>query len=55
MTKEQVFGVIRHTMTAIGTFLVAKDLVIDMQWQDLTGAALALVSIIWSITAKKTA
>ena len=53
MTQEQIFGVVRHTMTAIGGILIAKGLVADGAWTELTGAAIALAGVIWSIVAKK--
>jgi hypothetical protein len=55
MTQEQIFGVVRHTMTAIGGILIAKGLVADGAWTELTGAAITLAGVIWSIVAKKPA
>jgi len=53
MTKDQIFGVLRHTMTALGGILIAKGLVADGAWAELTGAALTLTGVIWSIVSKK--
>lgn len=52
MTKEQIFGVIRHTMTAVGGILIAKGFIADGAWAELSGAALTLVGVIWSIVDK---
>ena len=53
MTQEQVSGVIRHTLSAIGGILIAKGLVSDGSWMELSGAGMALFSVIWSIVSKK--
>jgi hypothetical protein len=53
ITKEQVFGVIRHGLTFIGAVLLIKGHVNEGQWYELSGAAITLVSIVWSIFEKK--
>jgi hypothetical protein len=53
MTKEQIFGVLRHTMTAVGGILIAKGFIADGAWAELSGAALTLVGVIWSIVDKQ--
>ena len=53
ITKEQVFGVIRHGLTFVGALLLIKGQVDEGQWYELTGAAMTLVSIVWSIFEKK--
>lgn len=53
MTQEQVSGVIRHVLSAVGGILIAKGLLSDGTWTELTGAGMALFSVIWSIVAKK--
>jgi hypothetical protein len=53
MTKEQIFGILRHTMTAVGGILIAKGFIGDVAWTELTGAALKLVGVVWSIVDKK--
>ena len=54
MTQSQIFGVVRHAMTALGGIRIAKGLVADGAWTELTGAAIALAGVIWSIVSKKT-
>jgi hypothetical protein len=53
MTQEQIYGVIRHVLSAAGGILIAKGLISDGSWTELTGAAMALVGVIWSIVSKK--
>jgi hypothetical protein len=52
MTKDQIFGVVRHVFTAVGGVLIAKGLVTDGSWTELTGAILSLAGVVWSITSK---
>jgi len=53
MNKEQVLGVLRHSLTFIGGLLVAKGLVDDALVAELSGAILTLVGGAWSILVKK--
>jgi hypothetical protein len=53
MTQEQIFGVIRHGLSAIGGILIAKGLLDEGSLTELTGAVLALTGVIWSIVSKK--
>ena len=53
MNKEQVLGVLRHSLTFIGGLLVAKGLVDDAMVAELSGAILTLVGGAWSILVKK--
>jgi hypothetical protein len=53
--NEKVSGLIRHALTAIGGFVVAKGLLEESLVQDAIGAVLTLTGVIWSIVAKKKA
>lgn len=53
MTQEQVFGVIRHALTAVGGVLLAKGVIDETTWAELTGTAMTLIGVIWSIVDKK--
>ena len=53
--KDQLSGLVRHGLTALGGFLVAKGLVEDSLIQDAIGAVMTLVGVIWSVAAKKKA
>jgi hypothetical protein len=55
MSKEQIFGVIRHTFTTIGGIVVAQGYISDSLFAELSGAVLALVGVVWSILAKNEA
>jgi hypothetical protein len=56
ITLEQALGILRHTMTVIGTILVmVGSQVDDGQWQMLSGAILGLGATIWSIFSKPSA
>jgi len=52
MTQEQVLGVVRHVLTAVGGILIAKGLVGEGNWTELTGAVMTLAGVIWSIKSK---
>jgi len=53
MTQEQVTGIVRHVLSAAGGILIAKGLISDVMWVELSGAGMALFAAIWSIAAKK--
>ena len=53
MTQEQIQGVVRHALTAVGGILIAKGLLTDVMWAELTGAALTIFGTLWSVLAKK--
>ena len=52
MTKEQLFSLIRHILSALGGILVAKGLADDQLVLAGVAAAVAIASIIWSIKDK---
>lgn len=52
MSKEQIFGVIRHTFTAVGGIVVAQGFISESLFAELSGAVLTLVGVVWSIVAK---
>lgn len=54
ITKEQILGVIRHALTAVGVYLVSKGIAGEGLVEEGIGAALTLVSIVWSVLSKKT-
>lgn len=55
MTKEQLLGVLRHVLTSVGVYLVAKGLAGESVIEEGIGAALTLVSVAWSVLSKKQA
>ncbi len=53
MSKEKVFGVIRHVLTFVGGGLVLLGYSDDAMIQELIGGVMALVGTVWSILDKK--
>lgn len=53
LTQDQWLGIIRHTLTFAGGILIAKGLVDETLWAEITGGAVALVGALWSIIAKR--
>ena len=53
MNKEQVLGVLRHSLTFLGGLLVAKGLIDDAMVSELSGALITLVGGLWSVLVKK--
>lgn len=52
MKQEQVMGVVRHTLTFVGGVLIAKGLVDEGMWTELSGSLLTLIGGVWSILSK---
>jgi len=52
LTKEQLLGIVRHTVTFIGGILVMKGIVEDSMVQEILGGVTTLVGAIWSIVVK---
>jgi uncharacterized membrane protein YphA (DoxX/SURF4 family) len=55
LTREQVLGIVRHTLTFVGGILIAKGLITESVSLDIIGGVMTLVGSIWSILSKKTA
>jgi hypothetical protein len=53
MKKEQILGILRHTLTFAGGILVMKGYIQDVAATEITGAFLTLVGSVWSIIEKK--
>jgi hypothetical protein len=52
MTREQVLGIIRHTLTFVGGILLMKGITDTGTWTELSGSAMTLVGTVWSIVDK---
>ncbi len=52
MNKDQILGVVRHTLTFLGGFLVVKGYLDESLLNELIGGAIALAGTIWSIIDK---
>jgi hypothetical protein len=55
LTKEQLLGIIRHTLTFVGGIVVARGLVDETLVTEVIGGVLTLTGAIWSIFAKNKA
>jgi len=53
LTKEQLLGIIRHTLTFIGGILVVKGYLDENLLTELTAGVLTSVGAIWSILSKR--
>jgi hypothetical protein len=52
MKKEQILGIVRHSLTFIGGILLMKGLIDEATWTEISGSALTLVGTIWSVVDK---
>jgi hypothetical protein len=52
MKKEQILGIIRHSLTFIGGILLMKGLIDEATWTEISGSALTLVGTVWSVVDK---
>ena len=53
LTKEQILGIVRHTLTFIGGIVIARGLVVETLVTEVIGGVLTLTGAIWSIIDKK--
>lgn len=52
MKKDQVLGVIRHTLTFVGGLLVMKGIVDETTITEIVGGVITLVGAFWSLVDK---
>lgn len=52
LSKEQVLGIIRHTLTFVGGIVIARGLVDETLVTEIIGGVLTLTGSIWSIIDK---
>lgn len=50
--KEQVLGIIRHTLTFVGGILIMKGLIDESTVQEIIGGVVTLTGTIWSVVSK---
>lgn len=55
LSKEQLLGILRHTITFVGGFFVAKGLIDETILSEVIGGTIALAGAIWSIIDKNKA
>jgi hypothetical protein len=52
LTKEQVLGIVRHTLTFVGGIVVMKGLIDETTVTEIIGGVVTLTGTIWSVIAK---
>jgi len=53
LSKEQILGILRHTLTFVGGILIAKGLVDEPAVAEIIGGVMTLTGTIWSVIDKK--
>ena len=53
LTKEQILGIVRHTLTFVGGIVVMKGLVDEATVTEIIGGVMTLTGTIWSVINKK--
>jgi hypothetical protein len=54
-SKEQLLGIVRHSLTFIGGILITRGLIDKGMLNELMGGVITLTGAIWSIVAKNKA
>jgi hypothetical protein len=52
LTKDQVLGILRHTLTFVGGILITKGLIDETTATEIIGSIITLTGTIWSVIAK---
>lgn len=52
MTKEQVFGIIRHSLTFIGGLLIVKGTIDESTLEQIISGVITLTGLVWSVIDK---
>ena len=52
LTKEQVMGIVRHSLTFIGGIVVAKGYIDNATVTEIVGSVVTLAGAVWSIINK---
>lgn len=53
MTKEQLLGIVRHSLTFFGGILLTYGMINEIMLSELIGSGISLAGVIWSIVNKK--
>jgi hypothetical protein len=53
LTREQIEGIIRHSLTTVGGVLIAKGIIDDAILTEVIGSAITISGIVWSIIDKR--
>jgi len=55
MNKQQIIGIIRHSLTFIGGILVMKGIIDESTLSEVIGGVITLTGTVWSIIEKNKA
>jgi hypothetical protein len=55
MNKEQIMGIIRHTLTFVGGILVIKGVTTEAISQEVIGTVITAIGAVWSLISNKKA
>lgn len=55
LTKEQVLGIVRHTLTFVGGIVVMRGIVDETTVTEIIGGVMTLVGTVWSVVDKNKA
>jgi hypothetical protein len=55
LTKEQILGIVRHSLTFVGGIFVMKGLIDETILTEIVGGVMTLTGAIWSIVDKNKA
>jgi hypothetical protein len=53
LSKEQVLGIVRHSLTFVGGIILAQGYVDQGTFDTILGSSITLIGAIWSIVAKR--
>ena len=53
MSKEQVLGIVRHTLTFVGGILIIKGLSSETAVNETIGAVITAIGAVWSVIKNK--
>lgn len=53
LSKEQILGIVRHTLTFVGGIVVMKGLTDEATVTEIIGGVMTLTGTIWSVIDKK--
>jgi len=52
LSKEQVLGIVRHTLTFVGGIVVMKGIIDETTVTEIIGGVMTLIGTIWSVVDK---
>jgi hypothetical protein len=53
MSKEQVLGIVRHTLTFVGGILIVKGIATEAMTEEVIGAVITAIGAVWSLIKNK--